>query len=47
MSIRVDFKNKQCKVKGISDKNMTALNPKSNIHKILKPCNMCFNIYET
>lgn len=26
---------------------MTALNPKSNIHKILKPCNMCFNIYET
>lgn len=24
---------------------MTALNPKSNINKILKPCNMCFNIY--
>lgn len=26
---------------------MTALNPKSNINKILKPCNMCFNINET
>lgn len=47
MSIRVDFKINNAKSKGISDKNMTALNLKSNIHKILKPCNMCFNIYET
>lgn len=46
MLIRVDFKINNVKLKGIFDKNMIVLNFKLNIYKILKLCNMCFNIYE-